>query len=214
MGTSTREIALAARARSPFSLRSVISPALVWLLVTTIVASVLIPAFETRRIMGLLREMTDVIEPARTLSWQLESGMAMEYSALQGYALSGDTLLLRQYRRMADDETSRLAELERLAPRLGPGAVAVTATVRHRITRWQELNHVLFGGALSREQFAAAARAQRTLRDSITSEIDRLPSRLSAEAATRREQVQSVRQCRTGSCGADGHCHSRRANAS
>jgi signal transduction histidine kinase/CHASE3 domain sensor protein len=189
MGTSTSEIALVARPGPPFSRRRVISLALVWLLVTTLVASVLIPALETRRIMGLLREIKEVIEPARTLSWQLETGLATEYSALQGYALSGDTALLRRYRRMADDETSRLAALERLAPRLGPEAVERTADLRRRITRWQELNRVLFAGQPSREQFAVPARAQRALRDSIIDEIGRLPSQLSAEAAKRNEQL-------------------------
>src|SRR5689334_17558574 len=116
MGTSSREIALVARRAPTFSLRSFISLSLVWLLVTTIVASVLIPAFETRRIMGLLRETTEVIEPARVLSWQLESGLAMEYSTLQEYALSGDSVLLRRYRSMAEDQTTRLAALERFAP--------------------------------------------------------------------------------------------------
>jgi signal transduction histidine kinase len=188
MGTSPREMSVA-RPRHQLSRRRVISLALVWLLVTTLVASVLIPAVETRRIMGLLREITDVIEPARILSWQLETGLAMEYSALQGYALSGDTVLLRRYRMMAGDETSRLAALERLAPRLGQEAVGRTADVRRRITRWQGLNRALFDGQLSRDQFAAGARGQRALRDSIISEIDRLPSQLSAEAAARREQV-------------------------
>jgi signal transduction histidine kinase len=158
-------------------------------LVATLVGSVLIPALETRRIMRLLREITEVIEPARILSWQLESGLAMEYSALQGFALSGDSVLLRRYRMIADDETSRLAALERLAPRLGPEAVGRTADVRRRITRWQELNRALFDGQLSREQFSVAAQAQRALRDSIIGEIDRLPSQLSAEAAARTEQV-------------------------
>ena len=133
--TFAEEIASVARARHHLSRRRVISLALVWLLVTTLVASVLIPALETRRIMGLLREITEVIEPARILSWQLETGLATEYSALQGYALSDDTVLLRRYRMMAGDETSRLAALERLAPRLGPEAVGRTADVRRRITR-------------------------------------------------------------------------------
>ena len=191
MHASTKEIASVAKPGHQLSRRHVISLALVWLLITTLVASVVIPAIETRRIMGLLREITEVIEPARILSWQLESGLSMEYSALQGYALSGDTVLLRRYRMMAGDEASRLAALERLAPRLGPEAIARTADVRRRITRWQELNRVLFDGQLSREQFSVAAQAQRALRDSITSEIDRLPSQLSAEAATRSEQVRS-----------------------
>jgi signal transduction histidine kinase len=191
MLTSTEEIDSIAAPRHQSSPPRVISRALVWLLVTTLVASVFIPALETRRIMGLLREITEVIEPARILSWQLESGLAMEYSALQGYALSGDAVLLRRYRMMAGEETSRLAALERLAPRLGPEAVARTADVRRRITSWQQLNRVLFDGQLSRDQFAAGARAQRALRDSIISEIDRFPAQLSAEAATRSELVRS-----------------------
>jgi signal transduction histidine kinase len=189
MHPSIREIASVARPRHQPSRRRAISVALLWLLVATLVGSVLIPALETRRIMRLLREITEVIEPARILSWQLESGLAMEYSALQGFALSGDSVLLRRYRMIADDETSRLAALERLAPRLGPEAVGRTADVRRRITRWQELNRALFDGQLSREQFSVAAQAQRALRDSIIGEIDRLPSQLSAEAAARTEQV-------------------------
>ena len=187
--TSPKEIASVARPGHQLSRRRVISLALVSLLVAALVGSVLIPALETRRIMRLLREITEVIEPARILSWQLESGLATQYSALQGYALSGDTVLIRRYRMMAGDETNRLAALERLAPRLGPEAVERTADVHRRITKWQELNRVLFDGRLSREQFAAGARAQRALRDSIISEIDSLPSKLSAEAATRREQL-------------------------
>jgi signal transduction histidine kinase len=189
MHTSAKDIASLARSPHKRSRRRVISPALVWLLVTTLVASVVFPALETRRIRVLLQEVKEVIEPARTLSWQIEAGLAMEYSAIQGYALSGDTVLLGRYRKMADDEASRLAALERLAPRLGPSAVAGTAHVRRRITTWQELNRVLLAGQLSHEQFASAARSQRVLRDSIIGEIGRLPSQLSSEGAIRTEQV-------------------------
>jgi signal transduction histidine kinase/CHASE3 domain sensor protein len=189
LGTLTREIASVVRSGPQLSRRRVISPALVWLLVTTLVASVVVPALETRRIMGLLREIKEVIEPARILSWQLETGLAMEYSALQGYALSGDPALLHRYRRMAADEASRLAALERLAPRLGPEAVERMADLRRRITRWQELNRVFFADQPSREQFAAPARAQRALRDSLIDEIGSLPSQLSAEAAKRNEEL-------------------------
>jgi signal transduction histidine kinase len=175
--------------RQRFDWRRASSLALVSLLAATLLGSVLIPAFETRRILRLLREITEVIEPARALSSRLEAGMALEYSALQGYALSGDTVLLRRYRAMAEDEARNLASLERLALRLGPQAVEQTANVHRRITRWQGLNSSLFGGGLSRSQFADAARTQRALRDSIIGEIDRMPSELAGEAAARSELV-------------------------
>jgi signal transduction histidine kinase len=155
----------------------------------TLLASVIIPALETRRVLRLLRETTEVIEPARVLSTRLESGLALEYSALQGYALSGDTALLGRYEAMATQEARDLASLERLVGRLGPEALAHAAHVRSRITEWQALNGALFGGGLTRAQFADAARAQRALRDSIISEIDRMPSELASEAAVRAEEV-------------------------
>ena len=151
----------------------------------TLLASVVIPALQTRRILGLLSEITGVIEPARVLSTRLESGLALEYSTLQGYALSGDTTLLRRYETMAQEEARNLASLERLATRLGPSALEQAAHVRTRITRWHALNSGLFGGGLTRAQFADAARAQRALRDSIIGEIDRMPSELASEAAAR-----------------------------
>jgi len=168
--------------------------ALVSLLVATLLGSVLIPAFETRRIMRLLDEITELIEPARLQAWRLESGLAMEYSALQGYALSGDSAQLRLYRSTTDEDARGLASLEHLAPRLGAEAVEELATVRRRITEWQALNRVLFGGTLSPAQFKAAALSQRALRDSIIDEIDILPSRLSAAATTRRAELRAHEQ--------------------
>jgi signal transduction histidine kinase len=136
-----------------------------------------------------LLALTTVIEPVRLLSWRLESGLAMEYSALQGYALSGDTTLLDRYRTIANADAGHLTTLEQLAPKLGPGAVVDAAAVRRRIVKWQDLNRVLFEGHFARADFAAAARMQQLARDSIIGEVDRLPARLSIEAATRLEEV-------------------------
>jgi signal transduction histidine kinase len=158
-------------------------------LLATLVGSVLGPALETRGIMHDLLAIRTVIEPVRLLSWRLESGLAMEYSALQGYALSGDTTLLYRYRTIATADARYLATLEQLAPQLGTDAVADAAAVRRRIIKWQDLNRVLFEGHLARADVAAALRVQRLARDSIIGEVDRLPARLSVEAATRLEEV-------------------------
>lgn len=168
---------------------SVVAGTLASFLLATLVGSVLGPALETRRIMQDLLAITTVIEPVRLLSWRLESGLAMEYSALQGYALSGDTTLLDRYRTIAHADARHLTTLEELAPKLGPEAVADAAAVRRRIIKWQELNRVLFEGHLRRADFAAAARMQGLARDSIIDEIGRVPARLSVETATRLEEV-------------------------
>jgi len=174
--------------------RRPVQVALTSLVVATLLGSVAVPAFETRRIMRLLDEITQLIEPARLHSWRLESGIAMEYSALQGYALSGDSAQLRRYRSTTDADARELASLQHLAPRHGAEAVQDLATVQRRITEWQALNRGLFDGTLSREQFKAAALSQRALRDSIIEEIDLLPSQLSAAAATRRAELRAHEQ--------------------
>jgi signal transduction histidine kinase len=168
---------------------SVVAGALAVFLLATLVGSVLGPALETRRIMRDLLAITTAVEPARLVSWRLESGLTMEYSALQGYALSGDTALLYRYRAIANADARHLTTLEQLAPKLGPEAVAEAAAVRRRIVKWQGLNRVLFDGHLTRADFASTARTQRVVRDSIIDEIDRLPARLSVEAAARLEEV-------------------------
>ena len=157
---------------------SVVAGMLASFLLATLLGSVLGPALETRRIMQDLLAITTVIEPLRLVSWRLQSGLAMEYSALQGYALSGDTTLLYRYRRIANADAGHLTTLEQLAPKLGPEAVVDAAAVRRRIIKWQDLNRALFEGQFARADFAAAVRTQRLARDSIIGEIGRLPARL------------------------------------
>jgi len=165
--------------------------AIVSLLVLTLLGSVIIPGMETQRTLRLLREISEEIEPARLLSWRLESGLIMEYSALQAYSLSGDSTQLRHYQLVTEAEARDLASLERLAPRLGPGSREELAITRRRIASWQALNRALFEGTLTPRQFTSAASDQRALRDSIIVELDRLPARLTAAATVRRAEVRT-----------------------
>ena len=64
------------------SSRRVVSLALVPLLVTTLLLSVIIPAFEMRRVTRLLQEITEVIEPTRAVSWKLEQVAGHERQSL------------------------------------------------------------------------------------------------------------------------------------
>jgi signal transduction histidine kinase/CHASE3 domain sensor protein len=162
---------------------------LVSLLIVVLVASVLLPALESQRIMRLLQEIAEVIEPARNLSWRLESGLGTEYSALQSYALTGDSVLLIHYQTMVSEETREVDSLQTLVTRIDPGVAESASLVGQRIRRWQELNGALVAKDLSREDFANEMKAQRVLRDSIINEIDLLPAQLSAEAAARRDRV-------------------------
>jgi signal transduction histidine kinase len=163
-------------------------------LIIVLVASVLLPAMESQRIMRLLREVAEVIEPARTLSWRLESGLAIEYSAIEGYAVSNDAVLLRRYQSMVAEEARQLDSLEVLALRIDPSAARRVQLVGERIHKWHDLNGLLLGGRVARADFVAQLKSQRVLRDSIIAEIDGLPALLSSEAAGRRAQVRAHEQ--------------------
>ena len=169
--------------------RDIVSLALVSLLVVTLVGSVVIPAIESRRITRLLNDITYSIEPARLQSLQLESGMSLEYSALQSYALFGDSALLTRYRAVAAGNDRVLASIERLAPQLGPAAVTSVAEVRRRLEGWHQLNRALVTEGLARHQLALDVRGQRVLRDSIVDAVDRLPTALSDQILAQREEV-------------------------
>jgi len=175
--------------RKPWARRDFVALALVCLLGITLVGSVMIPALETRRIMRLLSEITRTIEPARVRSWQLESGLSLEYAALQGYALSGDSVMLQQYHAAADRNTRQVTFLERLAPKLGPAAVESVADVRGRVERWHSLNRAVLNAELSPQHLALAVRGQRDLRDSIIEAVDRLPVALSRQILVQREEI-------------------------
>src|SRR5690349_252007 len=139
---------------------SIVAGTLASFLLATLLGSVLGPALETRRIMRDLLAITTVIEPVRLVSWKLESGLVMEYSALQGYALSGDTLLLARYRTIANADARHLTTLEHLAPKLGPEAVVEAAAVRRRILEWQNLKRVPLEGRPKRADLVARTRTQ------------------------------------------------------
>lgn len=180
---------LSSRVSPPLLHRDNLLWVLVFLLVMTLAGSVVFPALESRRITGLLRNITNTTEPARVLSWRLESGLSVEYSALQDYALFGDSSALRHYRAVAANNIQQLAAIERLAPRIGDSAVTSVARVQGLVDRWRELNRGLLGGSLSRDQLALAVRDQRALRDSIIDVVDRLPAALSDQILVQREEV-------------------------
>ena len=153
-----------------------------------LVSSVLIPARLTWRILRLLRETADVVEPARLLEARLAFGLAEESVALHEYAISGDDATLAHYRATVAEDERRLAALERLVARLDDDSVDVGA-VRRRIAEWRRQSGVVAAGQPSRARFAAAVRGQQASRDAMLHEVTRLALHLAGEAASRRERV-------------------------
>lgn len=159
------------------------------LVVVMLLASVIIPAGEASRILRLLRETSEVVEPARLDEARLEFGLAMEAGALQRYALSGDSAQLGRYRKMVGTDQRVLADLDALARRLGPDATTRTATVRRRIDQWRGLNGELAEGRLSPTESAVALGAQEDEYDAALDGMTGLASYLARQSAVRRDDV-------------------------
>ena len=158
----------------------------------TLLGSVVIPARQTILIARLMRKTTDVLAPARLLVEEIQSGLAEEFAALQGYALSGNGALLLRYRAIADDDDRRVTALERLATRFDTTATRRARALRTDIGDWRRLNDTMIAQRGSRDQFAAALVAGQARYDSSLSEISKLSSFFTAETAARDDRIRAL----------------------
>ncbi len=161
------------------------------LVILTLLGSVAMPARQTWRITRLLRETTEVLAPARLLAEQLQSGLAKEVVALQGYALSGDSGLLARQRATAADDDQWLAGLSRLSLRLDPASAGRAEVLRRRVAEVRQLDDALLERHASPAQFAAALRAGQARYDSSLDAIAALASGLATEIGARDNRVRA-----------------------
>lgn len=159
------------------------------LVVVALLGSVAVPARQTWLITELLRETTEVLEPARMLEAQLQSGLADEIDAMQGYALSGNAALLEGYRIASAKDDQRIATLNNLAPHLMAVSAGHIATVNIRISDWRKVSGTLVDQHRSRADFAAAFPvAQASYVASVSAMAD-LSAGLAAETTMRDNRV-------------------------
>ena len=162
------------------------------LVVLALLGSVLIPARQTWLITSLLRETTDVFAPAWLLAAKLESGLAEENAALQGYALLGDSTLLKRYRSIGAENDRGFAALEELAAHVDTPFVAHVATVRRRVGEWRGAERALLAPGGGRAELAAAVRLGQARYDVAFEAIDRLSADLAADDALRDRRVREL----------------------
>lgn len=158
------------------------------LVVALLLGSVLIPAAQTWRIMHLLSETGEVIEPARMLVDRLEFGLTAESAALERYAVTGDSVDRARYF-AATEDNRRLAAISDLAQMLDGEAATRAATVRAGIVAWRHSGAVIVAGRLSAAQRDSALRSQRTAFQAMLLDVGSLSGYLSSEGQMRRELI-------------------------
>ena len=162
------------------------------LVVVSLLASVAVPARQTWSITALLRETTDVLEPARLLGAQLRSGVAEELGALQSYAISGNAQLLDRYESTAVQNDERMTKLSLLASQLHPVSERKVEVIRDHLQSWRHLTDSLVRTLDSSEGFAAALPATRARYDVAVSSIEDLSRDLAAETSARDGEVRAL----------------------
>lgn len=165
------------------------SAAALLLVVALLLGSVLIPARFSSRILRLLVETRDVVEPARRAESQLELTLEGEATALQEYSLTGDSAVLARYHASSIGTDRQLAQLDSFAKQMSARAVDEVAAVRTSIREWRRLNQPFSDTHLSRTELTKLLRTEQARRDSIFSSVVRLESYLASEAAVGRDRV-------------------------
>ncbi|MGH7616314.1 MAG: sensor histidine kinase [Gemmatimonadaceae bacterium] len=143
-------------------------------------------------ITSLLRETTEVFAPAQLLEAKLESGLAEENAALQGYALLRDTTLLGTYRSTRAENDQLLAALEHLAAEIDTQFVAHLAAARQHVDEWRDVNRALLEPPGARADIAAAVRLAQARYDVTFEAMDELSSDLAADVALRDRRVREL----------------------
>jgi GAF domain-containing protein len=154
-----------------------------------LVGSLLVPARETWRIMSLLRETSEVIEPARLHGARLELGLRAESAALQDFVHSRDPAELDGYRVAVADNDRQLAAIGHLARGVDPATADRMAAVGSRIGEWRRAGRGLVEGRVPPARLADAMRVQEASCQSALREVNRLGALLAAEGSARRDLI-------------------------
>jgi signal transduction histidine kinase len=154
-----------------------------------LVGSVLLPADESQRVLGLLSEEERLIEPVRLLASQVVLGVAEESAALQRYNGGGDSLALARYRRAADRDDDNVVAMRHLATQLDSAVANDASSVGGLVERWRALTAVEANARKSSSSLTAIAGRREAVRDSILVATASLQSRLADWSARKRAAI-------------------------
>jgi signal transduction histidine kinase len=148
--------------------------------IASLIGSVVLPARQSLRILGLLRETTHGIAPAKVLTIGLQSGLVEELSAFHAHAEAP--------RRIVDANRLRLDSLEAIAARLDTGSASAIRDVGRDIRAWwQSTADGAAGGAV-----APSREAVLTRHGAAMNAVAHLSARLALETRARDDRVERL----------------------
>lgn len=159
------------------------------LAITALIGSVVIPARQTWQILGLLRQTTQGLAPAKILTTELQTGLVEELALLRPQTTTEDPL--DHYHTVVERNTLRLDSLGRIGQRLDSASRLAILDVTSRVLSWRAAMPAvqLTTSPHIREDRLQAASVRH---DSAQLALAALSSRLAAETTARNERVQRL----------------------
>ncbi|HEX6694178.1 MAG TPA: HAMP domain-containing sensor histidine kinase [Longimicrobiales bacterium] len=157
------------------------------LLVGALVASVIVPAYATRRIVSAFRDIDEVIEPARRLCVRLQADVSAEHSELRTRAVRREEDGLTRQAQLAAQTDQDLAALSGFVSRLDKPVVTARAAIADAVARWRALT--LESG---RPASAAAELEQSRRAEAVQQRVMDLQAILASESEVRRAAAYSA----------------------
>lgn len=165
-------------------------PVALVIVIATLIGSVVIPGFESADVLSSLREDSELIDPARRASEQIESGIGTAYVERHRYDVFHDSASPALLGRLAAENEAQIANLQQLTLQLSDGdsALAHVKTLATHVARFQELAAI--GAEKSNAPVSADGLVQRiAARESVLVATARVQSDLARLVAAHRAAV-------------------------
>lgn len=149
--------------------------------VTSLVALVLVPYLMSRRVARVQREISQVLEPARKLGYELRFTQARARAALQGFLLSGDSRFRVRYRQAANREQQLLDSLSAISGSLELSVTRRLIEASDASFRWHLSHREVLDEQVPREGFVSELSREEEHYEEVQQATDRVLSAVSQE---------------------------------
>ncbi|HEU4643506.1 MAG TPA: PAS domain-containing protein, partial [Gemmatimonadaceae bacterium] len=166
--------------------RARLAPALV---LASLVLLAILPVLESYRMQQLWRELTTVIEPARSLVTRMQAALALEAAGTRGYLLTGEPRFAERFARARESRRSAEARLLPLARRIDPAIAARVEEMTRGFRAADAVLDSLYAGHISRQQYLTRIDAQQSRFQGLVDAAARLDDSIGRVSDATRERI-------------------------
>lgn len=134
-------------------------------------------------------EISELIDPARSMLGQIKLDLALETAGVRGFVLTGDSMFVTSHAHARANSLQSEAQLLSLAGRLGKEVVTDVTRLSTKLRLADGLADSLFSGRLPRSAFVAGLNARQARLEEVIDIAARLDSSFARAMIARRDQI-------------------------